>query len=113
MTIEDVATKVADNALLRSAGRLMWLIGIPVAAWYLGQQSDALGKQGDLLQALATRVSVVETNQQSGKERGDALRAQVKELNDNYVAVSQKLAEIGTDVGYLRRWVEEQKRDAQ
>ena len=80
MTRDEIATKVADNAILRAVGRVALILAIPLISWFLAQQAIVAAKQTESLLALGNRVLVIESNQIAGRERGDVLRAAVKEL---------------------------------
>lgn len=95
-----------------------------IAAWYVlvgnvaANTSDILGLQKAVLpiESLNVRLTVVESRAETADKQLQAVVSSVDDLvsaiNADRLTSGRNDAEIRKDVGYLRDWVEEQKRNA-
>ena len=112
--------KITTGNLLQIAALPLGIIG----AWYVlvgnvaANTSDILGLQKAVLpiESLNVRLTVVESRAETADKQLQAVVSSVDDLvsaiNADRLTSGRNDAEIRKDVGYLRDWVEEQKRNA-
>lgn len=110
--------KITTGNLLQIATLLLGIIG----AWYVlvgnvaANTSDILGLQKAVLpiESLNVRLTVVESRAESADKQlqsvVESVSSLVNAINTDRNLSTRNDAEIRKDVGYLRDWVEEQKR---
>lgn len=126
MTLNDAAEKITANPVLGAIARLaMFLtpIIVTIGLFVVGQWLDANTRAYVALAARVTaveqdsamhntRLSVLETNVTSGAVQRAQITQQLNEMLKSVQQLAIDAASTRTDVGYLRRWVEAQKREA-
>jgi septal ring factor EnvC (AmiA/AmiB activator) len=108
MTLNEVPEKIAQNALLQAVARVAMILALPVLIWGLGH----ISAQGTALNSHDTSIALIQQEQAALDRRLTAQETFNARILEAVTDIANDATKTKTDVGYLRDWVEDIKRQA-